>query len=394
MGLPFISFTGKGAESMRKWKRRKKEPETIGGMLRRKRSRNYILLASANIVIIGLLVWQLWSFKERMDQLDNQLTYLMDTNSTIQGDVSGMQSNIQAKLDEEASLLSNYSIETTAVDFNAGTYDVEFHVTPKEYTDETQVVVYFGTTEYHLQKGSKDFEGSATLSFLNSYDGNVTFLFINGEKKSTEVLKNYVGYPHAFEDVLYGNLGEFPEYKDGKLKIGGETQFTLQGNDTFQFESCDIVVKAGTDDIYRGNLLNGEVLLKPADDTADDHADQDNNNGDSSPENNAADSAEQVIEPATENAGTEESGPISNTDGTYTITDALQVAQDTKVQIRLEAKTTDGFTFDYVIFEGKTAQADPQKPDTAVDGWQESEDYLPYTYTVTDPNGAVRTFGN
>ena len=95
---------------MRKWKRRKKEPETIGGMLRRKRRRNYVLLASANIVIIGLLVWQLWSFKERMDQLDNQLAYLMDTNSTIQGDVSGMQSNIQAKLDEEASLLSNYSI--------------------------------------------------------------------------------------------------------------------------------------------------------------------------------------------------------------------------------------------------------------------------------------------
>lgn len=384
-------------------KKKEKEPETIGSMLRRKRKRSYLLLAGANVIIIGLLLWQLVTTRMRMDQLDNQLTYLMDTNSTIQGAVSSLQSNIQSTLDEEASIISDYSIETTNVDFAFGTYDVTVHVKPKEYTDNTQAVVYFGTNEYWLEMADNEFSGSMTLNLSDSYDGNVSFLFINGEKKSTEVLKDYVDYPHVFDKVLYGNLGKFPSYKDGKLKIEGDTQYYLNGNDTFTFKSCDLVVTAGTEEIYRGNMLTGEVISKKAGDDANSsdpgsdagtNPDSDSGNSDNSnPVSDLSDAINQIIEPDTEtSAMIGEEVPVTEQEGTFTVSDALEVAQDTKVTVRLEAESEDGFVFDYTIFEGRTALPNEEKPDEHVDGWQKAEDYLPYVYTVQDAKGGTRTF--
>lgn len=383
--------------------KKEKEPETIGGMLRRKHRRKYLLLAGCNLVIIGLLLWQLVTTRMRMEQLDNQLTYLMDTNSTIQGEVSSLQSNIQSTLDEEASIISDYSIETTNVDFAFGTYDVTVHVRPKEYTDNTQAVVYFGTNEYWLQMADNEFTGSMTLNLSDSYDGNVSFLFINGEKKSTEVLKDYEDYSHVFDKVLYGNLGKFPSYKDGKLKLEGDTQFYLNGNDTFSFKNCNLVVTAGTEEIYRGNMLTGEVVSKKNTDTdngsdsgpdAGTNPDLDTGNSDNSnPVSDFSNAINQMIEPDTEtSAMIGEEVPVTEQEGTFSVSDVLEVAQDTKVTIRLEAESEDGFVFNYVIFEGRTALPDEEKPDVHVDGWQKAEDYLPYVYTVQDTKGGTRTF--
>ena len=363
---------------------------------KKRRKLRYRMFATANLVIITLLVWQLWMFKGHMEELNNQLTYLLDTNSTMQGDLSNLQANIQSTLEEEASLIASYSITTTDVDFNAGTYKVEVKVTPKEYTDETQATAYFGTQDYPLEMGDHEFWGNMTLSLNDSYDGNVTFLFMNGEKKSTEVLKKYIGYPHAFEDVIHGKLEKFPAYEDGKLKVEGATQYTLDGNDVFEFDSCDIVVTASGNEIYRGNLIDGTVKYSAAPKADTDGSDGDSDGGSVSPNEitgtkTPQDIINNIMEPDTETGLEEpvEVTPLTEAKGEYTIADEFEVMQGAEVQVSLQAKTKDGFTFQYVIFKGNTAAVDPEKPEDKVDGWQEAEDYLPYTYTVMDKKGGI-----
>ncbi len=53
----------------------------------------------------------------KVSELTNQLAYLQDTTNIILSDVGGMQSSIEKTLEEEASMVEDYSIEVKDMDF-------------------------------------------------------------------------------------------------------------------------------------------------------------------------------------------------------------------------------------------------------------------------------------
>ena len=65
-------------------------------------------------------------------------------------------------------------------------------VVPKEYTADTKTSVFFGTNEIPLELNGIKYTGEATLPLSEDYAGNVTFLFVDGNKRSTEA----VSYTH------------------------------------------------------------------------------------------------------------------------------------------------------------------------------------------------------
>ena len=104
-----------------------------------------VILIITDLVVVGVLVTLWTSSGKVLSEVKTQLAYIQDTNSIIQNEVTNMESNIEATLEAESSMLENYSIEVTGYDFAAGTYDVAISILPKEYTDTTQAVIYFGT---------------------------------------------------------------------------------------------------------------------------------------------------------------------------------------------------------------------------------------------------------
>ena len=72
------------------------------------------------------------------------------------------------------------------------TYTVSVSVVPKEYTEDTKTSVFFGTNEIPLELDGIKYTGEATLPLSEDYAGNVTFLFVDGNKRSTEA----VSYTH------------------------------------------------------------------------------------------------------------------------------------------------------------------------------------------------------
>ena len=62
------------------------------------------------LILILLLVFGILMYG-KVSELINQLAYLQDTTNIILSDVGGMQSSIEKTLEEEASMVEDYSIE-------------------------------------------------------------------------------------------------------------------------------------------------------------------------------------------------------------------------------------------------------------------------------------------
>ena len=318
------------------------------------------------LVLIGGIVAGFVIMTRQMKEITNQLVYLQDTSDIIQSDLGGLESDIKKTLEEENSMVENYSIEVLDTDFSAGTYTVQVEVIPKEYTDQTKASVFFGTREYPLTLNGYTYQGKVVLSTKESYDGNVTFLFQNGEKKSTEVLKNYVGFISEFDHVLQGSLEKSPEFSQGTIQINSLLEYDLQGAGNFEFSSFMCIVEKAGETIYEKELLTEEPEEEP--DTVDFF--QGMGEGDDVVSTEVSAEKEAPIE------------PVAGINGTYQVETEQEMESGSKLRIYLKAVSTEGYTFIYDIFQGTTGEEE---------GFV--EDYLleANSYYVLDKKGGMLT---
>ena len=300
------------------------------------------------IAILSCLFGAMFTMQDKMTELGNQLSYLIDTNNILQSQVSNLQSNIETALEEEASLVEKQSIEVVSTDFSKGTYEVKISVIPKEYSDATKVSVFFGANEIPLTLNRFSYEGIAELSVSNNYDGNVTFLFVNGDKKNTEIIKDYQSLQTKLEDLLYGEIPKIPQYKDGKISFSDEISYTLNAYENYGYETLELV-----------------LLL-------------DNNNA----------VVVNLLEDVSKEGNTEDSDEIKETDskliygmsGSYDFTKSLEVEDGQRVCLRLRSKCENGYTLEYDLFSGVVQKDGPN-------GFEETEDYFVPNYCVYDSHG-------
>ena len=88
----------------------------------------------------------------------------------------------------------------------------------REYTEDTKTSVFFGTNEIPLELNGIKYTGEATLPLSEDYAGNVTFLFVDGNKRSTEVLDEFEGVTSVFKNVASGILANKPTFDNGSIK--------------------------------------------------------------------------------------------------------------------------------------------------------------------------------
>ena len=213
------------------------------------------------LVLILLLVFGILMYG-KVSELTNQLAYLQDTTNIILSDVGGMQSSIEKTREEEASMVEDYSIEVTEMDFAHREYKVEVSVIPKEYTDSTTMSIYFGTTECPLKADGYMFKGSIKLPLNKTFNGNVTFLLANGKKKTTEVVEDFDGVSGKFDQVLSGTLDGTPVLKDGKLSMKGKCTYTLDNVSMYHFKNFEIAAAIDGEEIWVQDLMEDALKGK------------------------------------------------------------------------------------------------------------------------------------
>lgn len=299
-----------------------------------------ILIAfCAVILIVGGFMYK------KLSELTNQLTYLQDSTSVILSDMGNLQSNIEKTLQEEASAIEDYSITVVGYDFANKTYKVDVSVVPKEYTDKTQISIYFGTTECPLKRGEYAFTSNMELPLDKNFDGNITFLISNGRKKTTEVLNDYEGLYLNLDKVLTANLEKEPTYRSGELRLDSVCNVELAGNHLFDFESLNLVMMLDDKLVAEEDLLaqmsgldgseggSGAGTVDSTESTDSDSAATGTTSGISG--SVSCELAYKVPEADTEDSESE-----------------ADIPEKQHLRILVRAKTIDGYWFEYTMFEG------------------------------------------
>lgn len=301
------------------------------------------------IVIIVLILALMYGMFRKIDALTNQLTYLQDSTSVILSDMTNLQSNIEKTLQEEASMVEDYSIAVESLDFANRKYKVNVSVVPKEYTDKTEVSIFFGTKETTLRRGKYAFTGSVDLPLNKDFDGNITFLISNGRKKTTEVLNDYQGLDFSLDQVLLAKLDKEPSFKNGAFRLNSDCDVELSGLSLFTFQSLELVTMLDEKQIDEEDLLakmNG--------------ADSDTGTALAEGSNNAVDATESSSDSASEADTIEGVSGIASCTFTYEMPETnteepeseAEIPERQHIRVCVRAKTTDGYRFEYTVFEG------------------------------------------
>lgn len=329
-----------------------------------------IVVPQVSVAILVCLIGTMVTMQDKMTEMGNQLSYLIDTNSILQSQVSNLQGNIKEALEEEGSLIEKQSIEVVETDFAAGTYQVKISVTPKEYSDATKVSVFFGANEIPLTLNRYSYEGTAELSINNNYDGNVTFLFVNGDKKSTEILKNYQGIRTKLENLLYGEIPEIPQYKDGKIYFSDEVSYTLNAYEDYGYESLELVLMADDKTLTIINLL--EKTAKEEKEEKDESVFA----GLFAPNDEAGKVSTESSEEIPEN----NIQMVYGMSGSFAFEKNYAVEDGQTMRLFLRSKCENGYTLEYDLFSGVVQKEGPN-------GFAEMEDYFVPNYYVYDSAG-------
>lgn len=294
----------------------------------------------ALLVIVG-------SMYQKMKELTNQLAYLQDSTNVILSDMSGLQSNIEKTLAEEASMIEDYSITINSFDFAHETYRVDISVMPKEYTDRTQISIYFGTLECQLQQGRYAYTGSVNLPLEKSFDGNITFLLSNGKKKMTEVLTDYRGLELDLKEVLSATLEDAPTYRNGELRLTSNCDVMLDGINQFEFERLDMVTMLDNTRIGVQDLLTPLVSLDDVDSMTD-------IDGETIQGTEEATISQHTVSAVSGISGRTECEFVYEMpeEDSQEQEDSAQDPETRHIRIFVYAKTTEGYRFECTVFEG------------------------------------------
>lgn len=333
----------------------------------KKREINWHKVTVAIIIILNCLIISglgvnAYITNGELRQLKNHMTYLSDTSNIILSGVDNMQADIEQTLKEEASLIEDWAIDLEKTNFSAGTYTVKITVIPKEYTDSTQVEVYFGTKKFDLKLKNYKYVGEAKLSFRNRYDGNVTVLLVNGKKKSTEVLSSYQDVQARFEGVLSGGLKEIPEFKDGVMSVDQDFEYAISDENNLAFMNLDLIIEADGKELERFDLLKEPEPEEEKSETDDEEAELE------------GEEETEILETI------QELQPVYMIEGSYHVKQEYILEPGTDIRIYLSASCQEGFTFSYNLFCGVTQE-------DAVKGFQDAEDYFAPDAKVFDTKG-------
>lgn len=390
-------FENRIVESVQETKRQKNKKKRKERKADRKAARAQrrwpVTVVVINILLLIVMIVQCVYTSSMLTFLKNQNAYILDTTGVSLTEIATMKSDIESTLEQENSLLESWKIELTDTDFSREKYTVRVEIIPKEYTESMETYIYFGTDEYELKREGFVYSGYASLPLTESYDGNVTVLFVDGNKRSTEIMKNFSGVNANFEEVLSGTLEQKPLYKDNSLKFSTNCNVKLDNKKYYHFEELSLVVEVDGNDVAQyalgdltdeNNTIEGVKVTESGEPIA--------NNLIQNPLPNSEDTDELDQTEETQQ-GEEIEENIKNIDGSYSWSDTIEldvqenISEGRNVRIYLKAYCDEGYTFTYDLFNGITNVSTQENVNA--EGFQASDNYYMDNAQVKDLKGGV-----
>lgn len=308
--------------------------------------KSVILLIALDVIVVAALGAATVFLHSRVERLSNTISYIQDNTDILVTDMSNLQSNIKATLEEEASKVEEWSVDVIDTDFDAKTYTVHVSVVPKEYTASTVVSVYFGANEYPLTLDGIKFVGDVVLPLNESYKGNLTFLFVDGDSRATEVRTDYEGIQEEFSGVVNGKMITAPTLTDGKLSFSTSNDINLNTG-KYGIQSFDLIVE-------RSGYDGGDNQDEAATAADDDKASEDKKDDKKADEINIeeCERIDLINALSIDRNSILDSGSQMTLAGEVELKKAFDISPNCSIRVYLSVETSEGFTFEYDLYNG------------------------------------------
>lgn len=306
--------------------------------------KSYIVLIALDVIVVAALGAATVFLHSRVERLSNTISYIQDNTDILVTDMSNLQSNIKATLEEEASKVEEWSVDVINTDFDAKTYTVHVSVVPKEYTASTTASVYFGANEYPLTLDGIKFVGDVVLPLNESYKGNLTFLFVDGDSRATEVRTDYEGIQEEFSGVVNGKMVTAPTITDGKLSFSTSNDINLNAG-KYGIQSFDLIVERSG---YDGGDNQDEAAM------ADDNDSEDKEDEKKTDEINIeeCERIDLINALSIDRKSILDSGSQMTLAGEVELKKAFDISPNCSIRVYLSVETSEGFTFEYDLYNG------------------------------------------
>lgn len=184
------------------------------------------------IILIIAVVYGYFYVSEMKNDLNNRYNSLSNQYNNLNGQINSIYSNVDVKLKEQASLITDFDFSYGKLDKDTLKASVKAKITPKEASPDTKLYLDFGGRIIEMKKGkgmeyTADFE---TELFLKTDDGTVDLLIKEGSVTKTEDLEWYVDSLHSnFLPHLYSSLifADAVVTEKKELKIEGDLMFDV-----------------------------------------------------------------------------------------------------------------------------------------------------------------------
>lgn len=307
--------------------------------------KSYIVLIALDVIVVAALGAATVFLHSRVERLSNTISYIQDNTDILVTDMSNLQSNIKATLEEEASKVEEWSVDVIDTDFDAKTYTVHVSVVPKEYTASTTVSVYFGANEYPLTLDGIKFVGDVVLPLNESYKGNLTFLFVDGDSRATEVRTDYEGIQEEFSGVVNGKMVTAPTITDGKLSFSTSNDINLNAG-KYGIQSFDLIVE-------RSGYDGGDNQDEAATAVEDDKASEDKKDEKTDEINiEECERIDLINALSIDRKSILDSGSQMTLAGEVELKKAFDISPNCSIRVYLSVETSEGFTFEYDLYNG------------------------------------------
>lgn len=160
------------------------------------------ILTGVACLLVVICLFQISNLNQRINTLENNLASQV---SQVRNEVTGISSNINASLEEQASLLADSSWEYGDADYDARTVELVCSVSPKEYSSETAASILVGDTEHPMTLSNGAFTAHVSIPLFEE-TRVAKVMFREGDVSRTELLDWYLSPRYDYLLNVYADL--------------------------------------------------------------------------------------------------------------------------------------------------------------------------------------------
>lgn len=190
-----------------------------------------LIVSAAALVLVVVCVLKLISVADRLDGMQQNISSQL---SDMRSGIDGIGTQVRDAVEEQSSLLSYSGWEYTDTDISSGSVKISCTITPKEYTESTEVFIVCNGDEYPMTLENRDYRVSLSLPvFENNVISSVVFTdgdTIRTQSIDINILPRY--------DILPVVSGRFEGSGQGK-KDSGVFSYTRKGLAAINVDRAD-----------------------------------------------------------------------------------------------------------------------------------------------------------